>query len=226
MSTALQKYLSLLWDTIFGRSCFFCGTAGELLCSDCQALCDIALTHSIGRGRYYDDCYSACSYRNRYVKKLIAAFKYEPFCRQLSKPLARLLVNHLEAVENKNNFSSFTIIPVPLSKQRRRWRGYNQSEELADELSAALGLPLDCRSLIRIKNTECQVGLSAEQRLTNVAKAFVCPIKNSVGSKNILLIDDVMTTGATMEECAKILKENGAAAVIAVVIAHAEIADL
>lgn len=225
MSTALQKYLSLLWDAIFGRSCFFCRTAGEFLCPDCQALCEIALTHSISKGKYYDDCYSACSYRNRYVKKLIAAFKYEPFCRQLYKPLAQLFVNHLEALENKPDFSSFTIIPVPLSKQRRRWRGYNQAEELADSLSTTLGLPLDCRSLIRIKNTECQVGLSAEQRAANAAKAFSCPIKNNIGGRSILLVDDVMTTGATIEECAKVLKENGAVAVVAAVIARAEIAD-
>jgi ComF family protein len=101
------------------------------------------------------------------------------------------------------------MVPVPVHASRRRRRGFNQAEELARRLSEKLGIPVDSHILIRTKKTVPQKNLNPAERLRNLEQAF------SVASlpprdKTILLIDDIYTTGATAEACAKILKEAGA----------------
>ena len=102
------------------------------------------------------------------------------------------------------------MIPVPLHPTRLRERGYNQSCLLADGISSAFGIPIVLNKLTRIRNTEPQAMLEAKNRFTNIHGAFT--IKNSQGitRKNILIIDDLLTTGATASEAARILKTAGA----------------
>jgi len=121
-------------------------------------------------------------------------------------------------IVNDEKFSmSDIIIPVPLHPARRRERGYNQSELIANSTSRGLGIPIECRLLERTRQTQTQTLFDAEGRKKNIADAF--SVKESfVGAakgKNILLIDDVITTGSTVKECARVLKENGAAEVYA-----------
>jgi ComF family protein len=137
-----------------------------------------------------------------------------------------LIANHFSLLDQKPDFSSYTIVPVPLSKQRQRWRGFNQAKELADQLAVILDLECDSKCLIRTKNTATQVGLPSNKRALNIAGAFACPTRKDVAGKKILLIDDIITTGATMEECAKTLLKNGAAEIVALAVAHAEVSDV
>ncbi|MDP2708488.1 MAG: double zinc ribbon domain-containing protein [bacterium] len=116
------------------------------------------------------------------------------------------------------NFNENLIMPVPLSKKRRRWRGFNQAELLAGALAKNYGLALDCKNLIRIKHKKPQAKLNEIQRLANIKDCFAWQGGN-LNNKNIVLVDDVVTTGATLNECAKVLKAAGAGEVWALVAA-------
>ncbi len=107
------------------------------------------------------------------------------------------------------------IVPVPLYRSRLWWRRFNQSAMLAQGLSRATGVPVDCFALKRVRRTASQVGLSPEQRKRNVAGAFrVEPSRaGAVKGKKIVVVDDVITTGATVEACARVLKRAKAARV-------------
>jgi ComF family protein len=109
----------------------------------------------------------------------------------------------------KMNWPIDVIVPVPLHKIRLDERGYNQSELLARELSYRLNIFMS-KALRRVRNTTTQTALHKEERIENVKGAFKVTYKDTIVGKNVLLVDDVLTTGATLDECAKVLKENGA----------------
>lgn len=95
------------------------------------------------------------------------------------------------------------IIPIPLSKQKYKYRGYNQSESIAQGLSAVLNIPINTELVSRIKNTESQTNKNINERFENVKDAFSVIDKEVLKNKHILLVDDVLTTGATLEACSK-----------------------
>jgi ComF family protein len=107
------------------------------------------------------------------------------------------------------------LIPVPLNRRRLLWRRFNQSALLAREVSRLRGVPLAPLALLRLKNTRAQVGLTEAQRSLNVRGAFKVPssAKAVVDGRNVVLIEDVITTGATVNACARALKRAGAARV-------------
>ncbi|MBI4039502.1 ComF family protein [Candidatus Daviesbacteria bacterium] len=100
-------------------------------------------------------------------------------------------------------------MPVPLHQKREKWRGFNQSQIIAGELSRRTGIKV-FELLVRLVNTRPQVELSGKSRVKNVAGVFA--IRNGIGlkDKTCLLVDDLLTTGSTMRECAKVLKKAGA----------------
>lgn len=114
------------------------------------------------------------------------------------------------------------IIPVPLFWRRTWWRGFNQAKLIARELSRHTGLPLDTRVLARIRHTPQQVGMSMRRRLENVRGAFAVPrAADRLRERRVLLIDDVMTSGATLSECTRTLMRAGADEVFVAVAAVA-----
>ena len=112
------------------------------------------------------------------------------------------------------------IIPIPLHKNKLKKRGFNQAEELAKGISKFLEKPIFNDVLLKIKPTFAQMELSKEKRRENIKGAFVCQKPIVVRGKKILLVDDIFTTGATMEECARVLKEAGAREVWGAVVAR------
>ncbi len=110
------------------------------------------------------------------------------------------------------------ITAVPLNEKRHKERGYNQAEVLARPLARKMGIPYSLHLIKRIKQTKSQVGLSLLDRQNNVADAFLT-VSTLVVSKNILIIDDVATTGSTLDACAKALKDAGAKNVFALTLA-------
>ena len=146
------------------------------------------------------------------TSSLIHRFKYEG-CFALAEPLAR----HLIAVWPTWEQPPDLIVPIPLHPRRRRRRGYNQSELLAAPLARALGLPMNPRALQRVRHTAPQVGLGPEERHANVRGAFAAA---DAGGRRVLLIDDVLTTGATMRAAAEALLAAGAASVSAYCLAR------
>ena len=184
--------------------------------------------------------YSAVPYDNYIIKKLIHQFKYS-YIKELAKPLADLIKIHLSNLNNLNlvrnsedknklekegisnrakSFSGFILIPVPLHKKRLKERGFNQSEEIAKELSKILEIPALNDVLIKTKQTFNQVDLKKEERERNIKGAFFCQKRELIANRKILLVDDVFTTGSTMEESARILKEAGAAQVWGITVAR------
>lgn len=131
--------------------------------------------------------------------------------KRLSKSLARLLLE-LDIPD------SDVIMPVPMTKRALLKRGFNQSLLVAKEVSIKKGIPIDIDSLQKRKDTFPQVGLKAEERLKNLKGAF--SVEGDVKGKRILLLDDVMTTGATLQECSKALLKAGAVDVKGLVLAR------
>jgi ComF family protein len=210
---------------------WFCPVCGKRLadkgvCNNC-----VSKTNLIG-------IFSASPYIDPLVKKIIGYLKYEPYLKDLSKTLADLIITHFSLLNNDNVnriLQNSILVPVPSTKDRIRIRNFNQAEEIAKELSTMLNIPLANNVLFKIKPTPTQVGLPLCQRKQNIKNAFACPPaslcealragKNSENlrrtkSKKILLVDDVFTTGATMEECAKTLKRAGAREIWAITAAR------
>lgn len=123
-------------------------------------------------------------------------------------------------VKNTENLDKIDIvIPVPLHKSRRKQRGYNQAELIAVYTAKQLGVRLESSILIKTMETQTQSLLSKTDRLTNLEEAFSVRFPKQVAGKNILLVDDIITTGSTVNQCSKALKAAGAHRVIAGVIA-------
>jgi len=135
---------------------------------------------------------------------------------EIGVELGRLYGNILN--ENGFTINWDQITPVPLHPLKQKKRGYNQSEQFAKGLSVALGIPV-VLSLIRVQFTETQTSKSRMERIENVAEVFDVDPKNEVQGKRLLLVDDVMTTGATLITCANVLHSYGSAKVDLAVIA-------
>ena len=226
-------------DIIFPQFCIQCGKEGGCLCPDCFNLIDV-LEHQfcpvcgkrlIGQNicnncvekTNLDGIFSASFYADFIIKKSVARFKYEPYLKNLSNTFADLIITHFSFLDNNrvnNVLRDSILIPVPISKEKKKIRNFNQAEEIAKELSSKLNILLYCDILLKIKSTPPQVGLPRWIREENVKNAFRVSNAKKIISRKILLIDDVFTTGSTMEECAKTLKDAGACEVYAVVVAR------
>jgi ComF family protein len=146
------------------------------------------------------------------LKMAINLFKYHRI-KRLSKPLSDIILQtKLPPVD--------AIISVPLYKKRLRQREFNQSALFAKHLACSIGKPLILNCLIKTRDTMPQVGLSAKERGKNIRKTFAIGNKELIGGKNIMLIDDVYTTGATVRECSKVLKKAGAKDIYVITLAH------
>jgi len=218
----IKKIRKFFLDLLFPKFCFNCGKEGSYLCEDCFSILEISQTHQKYSTKSLTDLYFALPYQNILAKKLIRRFKYEPFIKELAETLSLLIITHFQLLDNKPNLSNFILIPIPLNEKRLKWRGFNQAEEIGKYLSEFLKLPLVSNCLLRVKNTYPQVELDAEARKENVKDIFFCQNKKEIFGKKILLVDDVYTTGATMEEAARILKESGAKEIFGVVVARAQ----
>lgn len=155
------------------------------------------------------------------IRQAVHRLKYEGKTA-LSAPLAALMNDFLRQSSTRlvDVEALAHIVAVPLHRRRQRTRGYNQSELLAEQL----GRLTDVAStpiLIRTRPTTPQVELSISERATNVQGAFALKPRANIGGATILLIDDVYTTGATLRECARVLKDGGAKQVYALTLARA-----
>ena len=231
---------NFILELFFPRFCLGCSREGSLLCQDCISTLEISeynyclcnkplrLPASGGKCPRCQDkklsgLYSALPYKEKFLtKKLIYQFKYEPRIKTLAKSLAHILARHLLLAKNNAEtiWENSVLIPVPMEKSRQKDRGYSQTEELAKELGHLINVPSIFDNLVKIKKTLPQMELSAKDRQENLKGAFAIKNLAKVRGKKIFLIDDVYTTGSTMEECAKTLKESGAKQVWGIAIAR------
>ncbi|MDD2335236.1 MAG: ComF family protein [Geobacteraceae bacterium] len=152
------------------------------------------------------------------LQELIHRFKYGRKIH-LSRPLGLLTATAL------GNFHPATsadcIIPVPLHRRRLRERGFNQSQLIGQILAKSWEIPLSVHNLRRIHWTKPQTGLSAAERERNIRNAFEVALPDRVKGKRLLLVDDVYTTGSTVTECAKTLRQSGAKEIHVITVARA-----
>jgi ComF family protein len=218
-----RAHLAFL-DLIFPPRCRGCNRAGQWFCDACiTSLAYIRTPFCAHCGQELNGA-RECAYCRHHplpsslnglravahhegaLRKAIHALKYERMS-VLAEPLGGLLANYL--AQNRLPFT--LIMPVPLHEERQRERGYNQSELLAQVVSARIDRPLVVGVLIRERRTPPQVGLNESERRQNLINAFRCA--RPVTHERVLLIDDVCTTGATLSECAAALCAAGAMSV-------------
>lgn len=194
-------------------------------CIVCQRPAIGGLTHPVCSTKYTPDgVFSSLVYKG-VVKKLIYKFKYQPNLTDLKSTLTDLFY---EGLIQKEAFYKLldqdsVLIPIPLYKSKMRKRGYNQAEILAKGLEKRLNVQV-WNALERVKNTNTQVGLTKDEREENIKGAFRLKIKD-LRLKNIqvaFLIDDVVTSGATLKEAAKVLKKAGVGKVYGITLAHGQ----
>lgn len=223
--------LSRVATALFGGACFLCrGAAGGLLCAACDAdlprlsgpLCPRCALESpsgalcgrcLAREPHYDATVAALAYRFP-ADVLVHALKFEGELA-LAPLLGGLLASAVAAAPPGRVDA---VVPVPLSPRRLRERGGNQAMELARPAARAAGARLDPGLCERVRDTPAQVGLPHAGRAANVRGAFACP--GLVAGLSVAVVDDVMTTGATLEEIARTLKAAGAARVVNWVVAR------
>lgn len=192
-------------------------------CAKCSEPFPGAITESFAcancshRTLYFDTAVSA--YRSRgIVRKVVHDFKYGKQTH-LQHPIADWLVETLD--DPRLHGRTFdAIVPVPLHPARKRERGFNQAELLANLLSARAGIP--CRPVMqRIRYTTTQTAFDRTERMQNLHEAFRLRKNSDVRGLRVLLIDDILTTGSTLSECARVLKTGGALSVHAATAARA-----
>lgn len=231
--------MNFLLNLLFPRRCVSCGKIGNFFCPACLSkisylehqFCSVCQKPAIS-GQTHPGCQkhqvlsglvSVCYFKSP-VKEAIHQLKYR-LVSELVEELTGLMYRYIEPRMIKSwQKKKFVMAPVPLHKLRENWRGFNQSALLGKSLAEKLDLKFEEKLLKRVKNTKPQVDLKGEARQENIKDAFLInPKFQAPNSKcqNILLIDDLVTTGATLQNCAKALKHAGTKEVWALTLARA-----
>lgn len=217
----MKYFLNTILDVIFPRNCISCQKRGSLLCLSCILASPWALRESA------DWIFPLFDYRHPPIKKAIWFLKYQKK-HNLAKIFAEVMypriLEELSDLIKFNNFREPILIPIPIAPRRKRERGFNQSLLLGKnliKLDKNVNFKLAKNILIKPKDTEHQARIeNRSKRLKNIIGSFEVKNKELIIGKNIILIDDVTTTGATLNEARKVLKEAGAKKIIAFTIAH------
>lgn len=233
----LRRMAAFCLELLFPRICPLCGAIvprGQgLICPDCILLAEKALLRgplckkcgrplTDARQEYCHICtahpmsfqwgLSLFSYQNEVIRQSILNFKYHNKQEFADYYVWKLFCRHgsrLRAV------CADAVVPVPLHKKKQRWRGYNQAGLLARKTAETLGVPVYPNGLVRVHNTSPQKTVRGRQRSQNLSHAF-CVGRLPSGLHTVLLVDDIYTTGATMDACAAVLRRYGVRNVICV----------
>jgi len=227
-----MRFLSSLFDLIFPKKCLNCGNFGSFLCSPCLKILPIHPVQHCPHCLHENAHGSLCDLCRRFPQvsdfwKIDRLFVVSPYVQSSllqtviktmkyrnAYPLATLMGEWMATVfcsknpEIKIDSNNILVVPVPLHRLREKTRGYNQSRFLAQVVSKALGCPI-LEGLERIRNTHPQAELSRKDRLKNVENAFILKEKLDLLNKKVILIDDVCSTGATLNACAAPLRTAG-----------------
>lgn len=223
----LYQSIKGIVEWLLPSKCILCGYAANNtvpLCKPCQHELPILPKHCEQCARFltfstFLKC-GACLHKPPEFNRTFALFPYESpikswitqlkFHHKLyyANALGKLMAHKIESCWYDKSTLPDLIIPVPLHTKRLQERGFNQSVEIARAIAKKLKIPVDYAGIKRIRYTQIQSGLPAHERKSNIDHAF--SLSRNYNGLHIALIDDVMTTGHTVNECAKILKKNGA----------------
>ena len=222
-------------DLLYPPYCLVCNTLGEeIICPICadSLITPVPPPYCLRCGQIQNgaECTKCVDYPRELIRcravgvysgslaDLLHQLKYRDR-PMLAGPLSAFMDDYLKVrAEIMNDLHFDAIVPVPLHKSRKKKRGYNQSQLLAEELGKRLGIQVEARALTRVRNTKSQVGKKRAERLDNLENAFLADRRKCHG-KTYLLLDDVSTTGSTLRECAKALREAGATKIYAITMA-------
>lgn len=215
--TSVPKILNFIYPPV----CGICGKLNsDFLCKKCEKILESEAVFGVDKykkierkkeniknnfndKKYFDEHLYIFLYQG-IIRRIILKYKF-----QEEAYLYKTFVNFL--LKNENFFEKIekydTIVPVPISKKRKKKRGYNQSELLAKEIAYNTNLVLEKESLYKIKDIVEQSKLNKENRLKNIQGVYELVNKEKLNKKKILLIDDIYTTGSTVNECSKVLRE-------------------
>ena len=227
----LKQAGEILLDFLFPPHCAGCGREGRFICQSCleslprieppycercgTPLASVGPCPGCDRSPLSIDGIRSLFLFEGAARQAVHSLKYRNI-KALAHPLGQLLAQYL----NHHALPAQVLVPVPLHRQRLRQRGYNQAALLAQELGRQTGLPMQEGALLRLRNAPAQAKANAAaERVDNVRGAFRCSSPVLQG-KQALLIDDVCTTGATLNACAVALKEAGAASVWGLTVAR------
>jgi ComF family protein len=218
-------------DLLFPQWCLGCGREGAYICPSCrQRLPHLteSLCPTCGQSQPGGQLCPACARRKQRIDGIRAPFRFDGLIRQAIhqlkyrnlRALARSLAGLLHDYISANPVPGEVLVSVPIHTAGLRQRGYNQCRLLAAELSKTSGLPLNADSLIKRRPTEPQAETdSLADRWANVTSAYSCP-DTALSGRTVLLVDDLATSGATLNACAEALKVAGAGSVWALVLAR------
>jgi len=243
LSQAVDKLTDFLLNLFFPLFCLGCSREGVLLCADCRATLEISQfnyclcnksplrlppgtksgTCGSCRTKTLAGIYSAVPYQEKFLtRKLVYTFKEKPYLKHAASVLASIIAEHLLLAGNnlESVWEQSVIVPVPMEMSAMKRRGYNHAEVLAFELAKLVQTPCITDNLVKVRKTLPQKSLSKEQRKENLEGAFIIENPVDIAGKKVFLIDDVYTTGSTIEECAKVLKSAGVKQVWGIVFAR------
>ncbi len=185
-----------LIDLIFPKKCLECGREGGYICSGCVA--------NVLDGSFDENNFAVFKYRG-VIRKAIVSLKYK-FAYDICDEIVDACVSRLKS----SKFHEVLLVPIPLYWRRENFRGFNQSEIIGQKIAEKMRWEFVSDFLIRNKNTHPQVGLKGLTRRANLCGVFSVNPSYVLGTKySILLFDDVYTTGSTIKEAKKVLKEFG-----------------
>jgi len=224
----VQFFFHSLIDFIFPPVCIVCDNAliknEDFVCDSCLRSLPFNNNYLFDKdisslpGTVYFSEFHWCIDSCEDILKIIHFFKYFEF-KNLKNKLGEFLIDRIKkyGLEKKIDF----ILPVPLHKKRKKMRGYNQSSLLAEKIISEIPLAYGEHILKRIVNSKSQTRLTREERAQNVKGIFRVERSDEIKNKNLLLVDDVFTTGATVNECSRVLRENGAKSVTVLTVVYA-----
>jgi ComF family protein len=214
----IKKWPKNILNLFFPCFCLYCSAEGKIICDQCLKKIPV-------RGKIRTNFYSLdkiiyfFNYRHPLVKKAIQTFKYPPYQKEILNYLFLLIApfwrknKSLVQQMKKNNF---VIVPVPLTRRKKAQRGFNQSELIAQKFSQQFNLPLALNLVKKKKQTPSQTKLNREQRRKNVKDVW--QVKDNC-PRQIIIVDDVLTTGATITQMAQALEKAGAENIWAIILA-------
>ena len=243
-TTAMTDIRNYILDIIFPRRCLSCDillgndSAASYACRHCLAAitfnnnfaCAFCRSPVAGgktcpfcaKEHFLDKLLVTASYETPLVEKMLKSMKYR-FVRSLAQDIANLMVKYLKkrlAFQGEVDQASALVVPVPLHFRRLNWRGFNQAGIIAETIGRHFGLNEAAGALKRIRNNLPQAGMPDRGLRIQNAKDIFAPGKIAVAGKTVLLIDDIATTGSTLDDCARALKGAGAKEVIGFVFAR------
>lgn len=223
-----MSFLSPILNLLFPPRCASCKREGDFLCRDCIAQLNIkqirfrSSSEAVHEFRYLDAVIYGLDYsQNPQIKAALAQFKYK-FTLELVEHFSALTAQKLAEL-NMLRGRNIALIPVPLHKRRLDYRGFNQAQHLAVATAQRVGERAEVHPMIRrVKDTAQQAKLGRQERLENLHDAFRFEgSADTLRGTIVFLVDDVCTTGATLDSCARVLKEAGISKVYGLVVARA-----